>query len=247
MSIITPDTSLSVDEAVEQLRGSDLSKRYYAAWYLGFLGNPQGTEALIEALFDESDRTELGGYPLRRKAAESLGRIGDDRAVPALIESLGCEDFYVREQAAWALARIGDTRAAGPLVALLVQGGKQPYDMIVESLGDLRVTEAEPHIRPFLTDPGERVRCAAARALFHLTGEVALLDVLLSGLASADVHIRRSALFDLAETGHLESAAAIAGAQLTPNLKLFALKQLVDACDEEEAAAPVLQWIDALL
>ena len=247
MSIITPDTSLSVDEAAERLRGSDISQRYYAAWYLGFLGSPLGVESLIEALKDESDRTDLGGYPLRRKAAESLGRIADRRAVPALIEALDCSDIYVRETAAWALARLGDERALAPLTALLSQPAPQPFEALIEALGDLRAEQTVALIEPFLDNPSERLRCAAARALFQLTGEPGYIERLLTSLASDDIHIRRAALFDLAETGHLPSARAIADAGVTANLKLFALKQLVDAADERAPMQPVLEIIDALL
>ncbi|UFP94884.1 HEAT repeat domain-containing protein [Gloeobacter morelensis] len=247
MSLITPDTTMTVEEAVEQLRGEDLSQRYYAAWYLGYLEDPRAVEALVAALADESDRTEMGGYPLRRKAAESLGRIGEARAVPGLIEMLGCEDYYVREAAAWSLARIGDALAVEPLVALLGQGGSQPYEAIIEALGDLRVHRAVSLIEPFLQERSERVRYAAARSLFQLTGDVALIDMLLGGLASADSHIRRAALFDLADTGYLPAAAKIVHADVTATLKLLALKQLADVQSGDEPAAAVLPFIDSIL
>jgi phycocyanobilin lyase subunit alpha len=247
MSIITPDTSLTVEDAVAQLQDADISKRYYAAWYLGFLQDPKAIDGLVIALGDESDRTELGGYPLRRKAAESLGRIGDRQAVPALIQALECEDLFVRETVAWALSRIGDPSAAPALLALLAGVGKQPYEVLIETLGDLRATDAVPLIRPYLQDSSERLRCAAARSLFQLTRDASCIDLLIASLHSADINMRRAALFDLAETGHLPIASVIAEAELTANLKLFALKQLVDSAPADACLDPVLQLIDVLL
>jgi len=55
---------------------------------------------LIHALKDE-DRY------LRCGAADSLGKIGDERAVKPLINSLKDKDSYIRLEAAGALDRIG--------------------------------------------------------------------------------------------------------------------------------------------
>ena len=67
--------ALTVDQAIANLKHPDLSLRYYAAWWLGKFseGDPQVVDALIAALEDEDDQTELGGYPLRRNAARALG------------------------------------------------------------------------------------------------------------------------------------------------------------------------------
>lgn len=80
-------TGLTVEQAIANLRSPDLSLRYYAAWWLGKfrVREPAAVDALIAALEDEADRTELGGYPLRRNAARALGKLSDRRAVPGLI------------------------------------------------------------------------------------------------------------------------------------------------------------------
>jgi HEAT repeat protein len=54
---------------------------------------------------------------VRNQAAEALAKIGDKRAVPALIAALKDEDEQVRNQAAEALAKIGDKRAVPALKA----------------------------------------------------------------------------------------------------------------------------------
>ncbi|NEQ26444.1 MAG: HEAT repeat domain-containing protein, partial [Microcoleus sp. SIO2G3] len=115
---------LSEAEAIANLTSADLSLRYYAAWWLGKnrSHNPEAIAALIEALDDEDDRTELGGYPLRRNAARALGKLGDRSAVPGLIRSLDCPDFYVREAAAQSLELLRDPSATPALMKLL-EGG----------------------------------------------------------------------------------------------------------------------------
>ncbi|MFM7613336.1 MAG: HEAT repeat domain-containing protein, partial [Synechococcales cyanobacterium] len=100
---ITGNERLTVDQAIANLQGEHLGLRVYAAWWLGrFRVNlPEAIALLIVALVDEADRTESGGYPLRRNAARALGKLGDHRqAVPALIKALECDDLYVREAAA---------------------------------------------------------------------------------------------------------------------------------------------------
>ena len=54
----------------------------------------------------------------RWKAAESLGRLGDLRAVEPLIDTLWDDDARVRLKAAWALGMLGDPRALRPLQRL---------------------------------------------------------------------------------------------------------------------------------
>lgn len=158
---------LTVEEAIAHLHGKDLSLRYYAAWWLGKfrISDPAVVDALIEALEDEADRTELGGYPLRRNAARALGKLGDQRAVPGLIRCLDCADFYVREAAAQSLEMLGDPAAIPALRQLLASGVaaaervpgrphlQEPCEAVMEALGTLKATEAIPLIQPFLENP----------------------------------------------------------------------------------------------
>ncbi|AFY61605.1 HEAT repeat domain-containing protein [Synechococcus sp. PCC 6312] len=235
-------------QMVAQLSHADTSLRYYAAWWVGKFGRQaqvspearsQAVSALIEALADQADRTELGGYPLRRNAARALGKLGDLRAVSPLIDCLACEDFYVREAAAQALGQLKDRQGIEPLMALLegsvaaaqmVPGRPhltQPYEAILESLGQLEANQSVPLIQPFLTHSLERVKFAAARALCQLTGDAAAAELLMQALNSPDVQLRRSALLDLGATGYLPAASAIAGAAVENSFKLIALRGLV--------------------
>ncbi len=233
---------LTVEEAIANLRGTDLSLRYYAAWWLGKfrVSETAVVDALIEALEDEADRTEMGGYPLRRNAARALGKLGDRRAVPGLIRCLDCSDFYVREAAAQSLEMLGDPAAIPSLMQLLNDGVaaaervlgrphlQQPCEAVMEALGTLQATEAIPLIQPFLEHPTKRVHYAATRAMYQLSGDEAYGKPLVEALQGKDVVLRRVALSDLGAIGYLPAAEAIAKAPAENSFKLIALKGLLE-------------------
>ena len=97
------------EAAVTALKNSeDEGVRYYAAWWLGKNRILKAIPLLCECLKDERDRTTLGGYPLRRQAARSLGTLKDSQAVTPLIEALDCSDLRLQEAVILALKNIGD-------------------------------------------------------------------------------------------------------------------------------------------
>ena len=75
-----------------------------------------------ERRWDENVRVLLGAwYPIvRKRAALALGRIGDERAVPALIDVLKEDaDLEVRQMAAFAIGEIESPAGADALIAVL--------------------------------------------------------------------------------------------------------------------------------
>ena len=260
--------SLTADEAIANLRSPDLGLRYYAAWWLGKfrIQRPDAVEALIAALEDEADKTELGGYPLRRNAARALGKLGNTKAVPGLIQCLECSDFYVREAAAQSLEML-QARSAKPALMQLLDGGvaagvqvpgrphlTQPYEAVIEALGAIGATEAIPLIQPFLEHPVPRVQCATARAMYQLTHNPVYGEYLLKKLDSSDLKFRRVVLSDLGAIGYLAAAKAIALAAVENSFKLIALKgllerQLPEELDESlsDDAIRVINLMDSLL
>ena len=236
------EVSLTVERAIANLKDGERGDRYYAAWWLGRfrVSEPAAVEALIAALADDQNRTESGGYPLRRNAATALGKLGDKTAVPALIECLDCEDFYVREKAAQSLGMLGD-RCCIPQLMKLLEGGlaeatpipgcphlAQPYNAAIEALGDLGATEAIPLIKPFLEHPLELEKYGAARAMYRLTGEGKYGDILIKALAGEKLQLRRAALADLGAIGYLVAAEAISETLAENSLKIIALKGLLE-------------------
>jgi phycocyanobilin lyase subunit alpha len=259
---------LTVEQAIANLSGIDYGDRYYASWWLGRfrIRTSEAVEALITTLFDESDRTPEGGYPLRRNSARALGKLGDTRSVPALIECLACTDYYVREAAAQSLGGLGDPICIPKLItlldgglaaALLIPNGPhlaQPYDAVLEALGALGAIEAISVVEPFLTHPTELVQFAAARAMYQLTGETEYGDHLIAALASDRLQLRRAALTDIGAIGYLKAAEPVAQTLAENSLKLISLKGILErqlaaitpsALSEE--AVQVMQLMDGLL
>lgn len=265
---IPDDNQLTIEQALINLQSEDLGLRVYAAWWLGrFRVNlPEAIALLIVALVDEADRTESGGYPLRRNAARALGKLGDRQAVPALIKALECDDLYVREAAAQSLEMLGDNSCVPYLLELIKhphpnatadKEPEHPYDAFLEALGTLHAVEAIPYILPFLEHPIPKVQYAAARAMYQLSeSEVANQygDRLITALSNQDLQLRRTVLSDLGAIGYLGAAEAISNTMAENSLKLISLKGILEkqiVCatppDLTDGAVKVMTLMDELL
>lgn len=259
---------ITLEQAIANLKQTeDIGDRYYAAWWLGRFatGEPEVISLLLEALEDSQDRAPDGGFPLRRNAARALGKVGNPSVVPALIKSLECSDYYVREAAAQSLESLGATGSVEKLLSLLAGGVEsavevpgrphlvQPYNAILEALGALGDAKIVPTIEPFLAHEMVQVKNAAARAMYQLTGQARYAEKLVETLRCDDLQLRRSALLDLGEIGYLPAAKAVAETLAENSIKLIALKGLL----EKEISAssmlvsartrPVMELMDSLL
>ena len=234
---------LTEEKAIANLKQKeDLGARYYAAWWLGKfrIKNPEAVDTLLMALEDEQDRAPDGGYPLRRNAARALGKLGDRKAVMPLARCLEFPDYYVREAAAQALEMLGDRSCISTLMKLLDGGiesatrvpGKphlvQPYEAVIEALGTLEAIEAVEQIEPFTKHSTEKVKYAAARAMYQLTNEDKYGEILIEALQGDDLQLRRSALMDLGAVGYVKAGRAIAETLAENSMKLIALKGLLE-------------------
>lgn len=66
---------------------------------------------------------------LREDAADALWRLGDRRAIPALRDALGDENWRVRAQAAYSLIKLGDVDSVPALMDML-RAGKGPRGVV---------------------------------------------------------------------------------------------------------------------
>ncbi len=257
--------SLTLEEAIANLRSEDASLRYYAAWWVGRfrVDLPEVIEALIDGLSFTEDATEDGAFPLQRNVARALGKLGDRQAVPLLIEKLNSPDFYVREAAAQSLGMLGDRQAIEPLRKLLAGGvaaavqapGKphlvQPYDSVLEALGELGAMEAIAEIKPFVAHPLEKVAYGAARAMYQLTQDAQYGERLVTALGGPDLQLRRTALSDVGAIGYLDAAEAIFNTEAENSLKLYSLKGLLEhpkaQGDREDDVTAIQQQIMDLM
>lgn len=95
----------TVEALIQQLQSDDYYDRCTAARGLGDAQDPRATQALMATLTSDTDDWVL------EYAAESLGRLGDPAAIPALVALLDHKHYKVRTAAAGALGVLGNPDA----------------------------------------------------------------------------------------------------------------------------------------
>ena len=78
------------------------------------------------------------------RAAEALGKIGSNAAIPELVQALNDEDCIVRRSAAYALGKIGSVEAIPELVKALNHHYYRVRRRAAEALGKIASPELLP-------------------------------------------------------------------------------------------------------
>jgi HEAT repeat protein len=143
---------------------------------------------------------------VRYHASEALGAIGDDRAIPDLVERLG--DFEenrgsVALGAERALLRFGE-RAVPHLLAAANGGPESVRSRAIRLLGRIRTGVPVEDLRGHLRNGSENVRVQAASALYRVAQAGAIPD-LLGAISDPSRYVRCAAAEALAELGRKEA------------------------------------------
>lgn len=143
------------------------------------------TELLMEQLESEDLET-------RQAAVIALGRIGDPRAVPALVRVLTTDDDLVIA-AAGALAKIGDRRSLEALLELI--GHPQPAvrQAVVAAINSIGHPEMAERAVRLLNDLDPRVRESAVQIAGYF-GYAECVDLLFERCHDEDESVRRAAI-----------------------------------------------------
>jgi HEAT repeat protein/beta-lactamase regulating signal transducer with metallopeptidase domain len=166
-------------------------------------------DALIARLKDEN-------AGVRKAAANSLGQIGDRRAVVPLIAVLADSDAEVRYTAIDALANLEDPRAIGPIAGLLKDPITEVRHNALSALSRWDQGVPTAQVVALLDDPDAEVRREAVNLLEHLNARS-------SGAAIARlVHdqssdVRQTVVQALGNLGVQSGAAAVTEALSDPN------------------------------
>ena len=104
-------------------------------------------------------------WNVRYFAVETLGKIGDARAVEPLIFALKDEQYRVRRVAAKALGNIGDTRAVEPLILAFKDEDFLVNESAIRAIGKIRDIRAVEPLILALKNEDSDVRGFAADAL----------------------------------------------------------------------------------
>lgn len=159
--------------------------------------------ALIETLSDAN-------AAVRVAAANSLGSLGDPRAIAALSKALREDtDARVREAAAYALGEIDDARAVPALLeALKSERVAKVREKIVHALGEIDDPAAVAGISALVKDPSVNVRREAVWALGELEDQAAV-SALLTMIRDDDAEVRKHTAEALGQLKSLSSLDAL--------------------------------------
>lgn len=148
----------ALDLLLPALRWRYQTARQRAAVLIARLG-PPALPRVVRTLKLAKTATERGG------AAETLGRIGDSRAVGPLIRALSDPNMVVRRFAMAALLRLGAMNAVPAIVRRLEDRSGGVRVLAAHVLGALSDPRAVPALIGALRDAQWYVRQAAATAL----------------------------------------------------------------------------------
>ncbi|MDP2726939.1 MAG: HEAT repeat domain-containing protein, partial [Dehalococcoidia bacterium] len=186
-----PSAASRYDVLIRGLSSREACVRHFALDLLGQWPSRVDLESLIPLLHDP----DMG---VRLRAARALGKTGDARAVPALIDALGHSDDLIAGEATDALALIGEA-ALEPLIRAL-----QVHDPYVrwhaaKALAEMADPRAAGALIDALDDQNFGVRWTAANGLVAL-GRQALAPLLRAlrikettpWLAEAAIHVLKN-------------------------------------------------------
>ena len=152
----------SIDDLILDLKDSDDFVREEAIGSLELKGE-DAVEPLIAALDERDKNIKLG-------AIEVLKAIGDKRAIPALVKTLGDRNKWVRQEASTALTTMGDD-AIEPVIAELDNPKWRVRGAACWILGALGAKEALPKLEELLDDESSFVQYGAKDAINRLKDE----------------------------------------------------------------------------
>jgi HEAT repeat protein len=138
-----------------------------------------------------------GAVATRRAAAVALGRIGDRRAVPALLGVLETGERDLLIPVAGALARLGDRAAFEPLLPLLGDSDPAVRQAVIGALNSIGHPDMASRICDLLSsaDPNERESAVKVAGYFGYEG---CADQLLARVEDLDERVRSAAIEHIA-------------------------------------------------
>ena len=216
------------------------SDRYTAAAHLVNFPGEATEEALLRCVADE-DPCQAQRIA-RRKAVETLARLGCTRAAPAIERCLESSDVYLVENAAWALGELGsdNPELQARLIALL-DDPKQSRRIIVQVLAKQNCRESLTAIAKLRDHDDGMLATVAIRAHACLSGDRARLADLEEFLFHPDVNVRRGVIQDLMDADAQDLIEAIGRAPVSPAFRLRGIRHLADRrAEDRESLLPLV-------
>ena len=161
----------SVSDYLNEIRSGSSHERWQAAYQLsksldrGEAKKSPNLEARVAALYQSSKSDDPR---IRRYLAIVLGRLGDRRATPLLLDGLNDKDIENRVYAMLALGELRDPAAAPALAKLTTDPERDVRKTAVYALGTINDPRAVPALAQALNDQEADVRWNAAVSLAGL-------------------------------------------------------------------------------
>jgi HEAT repeat protein len=190
------------------LRDTDTDVRLCAVGALGDLGYKGAVLPLIWTLQNDDGEVETGS--IRLYAAMSLGKLGDARAIEALVAALGDADSEAGHWAGKALVQIGAASVV-PLIRALKGDNGQAVWNAAAALGDFGDARAVEPLVGLLSDKtldpeGTRDVRARAAASLGMIGDKRAVESLIAALLDEEWPVRHASASAL---GKLQDPRAV--------------------------------------
>lgn len=221
--------------------------RYIAASHLVNFSTSESIAALIAAVENTDDR--LDNRAVRRKAAETLGRLQAKSALTSLHSCLGDDDCYVVENAVWAIGEIG-TENPDILedIAKLLDKPAQSYRVIIHALAKLNYTAALSRISKFVEDEDGMIQGAAITTICRFSGDYSQMSRVVELLQNINVNSRRSSIQDLIDAKYYRAIPEISRCPVSLVFRLRAVRMLAVGIPAGEIAfAEIEPMLDRII
>jgi HEAT repeat protein len=126
---------------------------------------------------------------LRKFITDTLGKLGDRRAIPTLLAKLGDRDPNVRASAADALGAMRVEEAVPTLVGML-RDEEWVVFSVVNALGDIGAAVSVNALLELIRTGSQPLRCAAIDALGRVSEACVCVEPMLALMSSADSDLR---------------------------------------------------------
>ena len=186
-------------------------------------------EGFVAAL--GSDRAEL-----RMAAANALGRLGNAKTLPHLVDRLDDENPRVRARAARALGKIGDPEGVPPLAKRLDAPNVDVRREVASALAAVGTDQAVGALVSRIDDESPQIRHVVVSAIGEV-GDPRPLDALIEALRDENGVVRRTAVFSIIEL--LSSAPTEQSHQLRESV-VERLRQT----DDESVVGPLVDILE---
>lgn len=173
---------------------------------------------------------------IRKFIVDTLGKLGDRRAIPPLITTLQDRDPNVRGSAAEGLGHLRAREAVPQLLGLL-DDNEWVVFTVIEALGYIADPAALPALMALLKDGSETIRYAVIDALGKFSDSAACVKPMLDLMRSADRELRdllTKNIITLADTNGLDLKSMV-----NPEWFVLVLEDAVQADQEDVVMAGI--------